>query len=92
MSDLEDDATTALRVTAMTAVLGQTHEDLVSHFIAVRADENPQQWADRVYERLEAIPRRDLALAIVLALSDKADDKANELWSHLWTDRAEDIR
>jgi hypothetical protein len=82
----------ALRHAAMAGVLNQTQEDLVSHFIAVRANENPQEWANRVYARLEQLPAHDLALAVVIALSRDADDKANELWQHLWSDRAEDIR
>ena len=92
MTEFEDDATFELRQTAVAAVLGMTHEDLVSYSLATHLDENPQMWGDRMYQRLEALPVKDLALAIVMALKPEADARANELWSHLCTDRAEDFR
>lgn len=90
---LEDEAVFNFRCETMRRELAQVHADLVSVALTDLAGDNSQPWADRVYDRLQAMAPKDLALMIVLLLHREATDEANRLWSQLWTTRtAEEIR
>jgi hypothetical protein len=85
-SPLEEEDAFDARVTQMRAVLNEVHEDLVTaHLSTISQERDGQNVAERIYGRLEAMPARDLALAVVLALNDEADRKARRLWSELHT-------
>ncbi len=71
------------RVEQARAVLLETYEDLVDCFLAIRFDEPSQHIADRMYQRLEAMTPRDLALAVAVSLDKAAQQRAHHLLSKL---------
>jgi len=72
-------------------IIDATLQDMVSAALADTTGEDHQAWADRIYTRLEALPVRDLALTVVVALHEQATDEARRLWSGLWTAKPEDV-
>lgn len=88
----EDELVFAQRVTYVTAQVALAEADCQMSHLADIAGEDPQPWADRAYDRLEAMSTRDLALAVVVGFNDRARLEAMRLWSQLWTTAPEDVR
>lgn len=83
------------RCVALLGVIENVKHDLVTQHMAVAANEDVDlinTWADRIYDRLEAMTPRDLALMVVILLNDAATQEANRQWSALHTMTPEDVR
>lgn len=80
------------RVKNMQPVVDDTYEALVSNAIAVHLGDSSQHIVNAMYERLQALSPRDLAVVVVLALNERAVNRANALWSALSTMTPEDVR
>jgi hypothetical protein len=89
---VEEEAVFHYRCARAREELDAVRADLVSYLLAAFTGVDSQQWADRVYGRLEATHPRDLALMVVLLLHPAADEQAKKLWSGLHTMTPEDIR
>ena len=75
----------------MAVVIEACRADLHCAALAHIADENGQDWADKVYDRLGAMTPNDLALCVVLLLHPQAEEEANREWSAIHTMTPEDV-
>lgn len=96
MSTFDDEVTWQHRCGRIQQVLAEVRADMVSQHLAEISgefdDDTLGERGDRIYRRLEAMPRRDLSLAVVLLLHPDTAAEAQRLWLQLHAMTPEDIR
>lgn len=76
----EDEAVRQFRCEQMKQVVQDTYDDLVSVSMADLLGEDTTALVELIYSRLEEMSVQDLALAVIVALQQRADRKAlNEI-------------
>ena len=79
------------RLRQMRAVIQLTTDEMASIALSELLGEDSGPWRDRVYERLESMPPRHLAVMVVILLHEAATEEANQLWSAIHTMIPEDV-
>lgn len=96
MSHHEDQAAWEYRCQRMEDFLAGLRADMMSQHLGEISGEFDQDKLDdrahEMYQRLEALPKRDLSLAVVLLLYPDTTAEAQKFWRQLQTARPEDIR
>lgn len=89
---IEDDDLFACRGMLAMTQIEATVADLASWKLAAMSGEPTRDWADRIYDRLEAMPTNDLALMVVLACEAAADHEADVVWSSIHALSGKDLQ
>ena len=91
--ELEPDDVFDARCERLRAAINDARAAVAFGLLSDRLGEgDPLTWADRIYQPLEDMPKRDLALMVVLLLEREANQLADRTWSFVHTVKPKDMR